>query len=231
MRNLVLIAALVFGGPALAAPPKVPAGPPVIEVVEVAEQYNLIHVEALSETATGHAWFIDGPRGFEDIVKLSPDSKRIVFTGPPGRYKLMLVVQTKGGMLDQAHRIMFIEGIGPEPDPEPDPDPDPPMPGVRWLIIIEETDQRTNAHAAIYHSEKLNAYLKAKGHPPRRLWDQDELDPNGKTPKSLKPYLNLADRDSLPVCFVADAGGRILHQGPLPVDADAVLDLLKEHGG
>lgn len=116
--------------------------------------------------------------------------------------------------------------IGPFPDPGPDPEPDPkpdPTPGKRWVILIEESSERTPQLAWVMTSSISRDYLAKQGHE-WRAWDRDHV------PEDGAPYLRLADGKA-PTLFIVTAGGSILYRGPPPADPESLVALVKKHGG
>ena len=112
--------------------------PAEIKVKPQIEPYSLVDVST-DEAGTGYAWFVLGPRRMERWVSTDTLNQSIVFTGPPGRYTIMMVVQTEGGGLDQGFAEVFIGEI-PEPPipPPPDPgdDPDYAALAITWLASV-----------------------------------------------------------------------------------------------
>jgi hypothetical protein len=114
---LILLAILCWPAGTAAAEIKAPAA---------AEAHTLVRVTS-NTAGTGFAWFISGPAGFADLQTYD-GGQSAVFTGPPGRYAVMLVVAGANGKLDQGQATVVIGGApapGPGPTPGPGPGPGP----------------------------------------------------------------------------------------------------------
>ncbi len=209
--------------------------PPVVQASIIgdttASEYTLVEVKT-DTPGTGFAWFIMGPRGMEAFRAVAANRSSVVFVGPPGKYTIMLVVQTKGGGLDQAHSVVTIQGevnpTPPNPTPPVPPGPDPPTPGKKHVIIISERGDQSNRLrvADIEDSPKLRQYLLDNGHK-IRLSDDDNPAP------WLKPYLKLIaeKKIALPVLAVVGLDGAGVSVVPLPADAAATIAAIQKAGG
>lgn len=115
-----------------------------IDVPETAPAYTM--VEVVSPTpGTGHVWFILGPRGFEKFYPVGTAENHIVFTGPPGEYKIMLAaIQQDGGHLDTTTTVTIGKPIPPGPDPPNPPEPPNPI----WKDWAEWTHKTTTEKLA-----------------------------------------------------------------------------------
>lgn len=97
----------------------------------------------------------------------------------------------------------------PRPDPKPDPKPDPlPVPTVLWGIVVEETAKRTAEQAVVMASPKTRAVFDAGNFRP--------VDKDLVVSPDLKPYVERAGKQALPVLFVVDDKGKVYFEGPLP---------------
>lgn len=118
---------------------------------------------------------------------------------------------------------------GPDPKPDPNPKPDPTPPGPRWVMMVEESSQRTPGLAAVISSESLRQYVSSKGHH-WRVWDKD-LAKDQTAPAEIAPWLNRAAGKQLPWLMISDDAGRVLWEGPCPADPISVQQLIVKHGG
>lgn len=228
MRRLTLAALLPWClvAAALAKPPLVQ--PITIDGPETAVVGELVRLKVVGEF-TSVVWAADPPTlDFEGVE----GGGRAFFSGrQPGLTKFWLAAVDATGQVHLTHLELQVGEIGPEPEPDP-PDPDPPPePGRRWVIIVEESTQRTPQQAALIVGpgrDQIDKYLADKKHPKLNVADKDA---KGNAMASLAPYIRLAS-DELPACFiVADESGKVLFQGPLPDSAATVIELVKEHGG
>jgi hypothetical protein len=96
-----------------------------IDAPTTSPAYSLVRCHT-SHQGAGFAWFVSGPTGFADSV-VAEDGRLCAFTGPPGVYRVMLVVSHSGGKLEQGQATVTItDQPGPTP---PDPKPPGPQPG------------------------------------------------------------------------------------------------------
>ena len=93
-----------------------------IDAPATAPEHTLIQVSTPT-AGTGFAWFLMRDAEFVEWIAINADRSQIVFTGPPGRYVIMLVVLVGDGRLEQAHAQVVIEGDNPPPPPPPPPPP------------------------------------------------------------------------------------------------------------
>jgi hypothetical protein len=195
-----------------------------VVVESQAEPYNLIDVTT-PDKGTGYAWFVMGPRGMERWVATGPNNQSIAFTGPPGKYTVMLVVQISGGGLDQGFADVVIGGDAPNPDPPPPPPPSE----LAAVVIVIESSQQTPEQARVILSTAWRKYLtgqKIKF----RVTDPNVLDQTGSVPSDLKPAITAAEETEGPdVCFVYSDDSVTCE--PLPETLPAMLELLEMYGG
>ena len=138
----------------------------------------------------------------------------------PGKVGIaLMVVQNGVGML-LVHEV----AVGPFPDPVPPPPPPPPPPPdekVWGAILIEESGQRTWQLAAILTSKKLETFFSEE----RLSWsvtDQDDASTD------LKPYVDQAKKDGIPMLFIMGVDGHEFYAGPVPNKVDDVIKLVKQ---
>lgn len=97
----------------------------------------------------------------------------------------------------------------------PGPDPPVPPPGERWILVVEETGQRTAAQANLWIALR-------KELPNQRLLIVDKDSP----PPSLARLLeSVSSADSLPILLVVRAGV-VLRKLPMPTTVQAVKEEL-----
>lgn len=152
-----------------------------------------------------------------------------VLCGRPGGYRVL--VDWNHGQNQLAEHRFVVGGDGPEPDPEPDPDPDPipPPPGPlaeMWLIVVEETNQRTPEQAWVLLDPTVRRWMKANGHH-LRIVDKDQK------ASDLQEWINRATaqtNNALPYLFVVDDSGAVSFEGELPIGPIQMLELVKKWG-
>jgi hypothetical protein len=115
--------------------------------------------------------------------------------------------------------------IGPDPKPEPDPKPTPePLPVAQvWLVVVEETAQRTAPQAVILASPKVRTAVDGR----IMLLDQ-----SWTLPDSRQSYLDAAKGKALPFMFLAPGdpqttpASKAVFSGPLPVAVEEMVLLI-----
>ena len=205
MRLLLLIPLLLLAVPARAAD--------IIAPSQV-EPHNLVDVST-EEAGTGYAWFVLGPRGMERWVPTGPLNQSVTFTGPPGKYTIMLVVLAKTGGLDQGFAVVIIGDAEPPPPP---PDPEVTREAVReWLDDVPASAREESITHPIT-GEKFTRQT-AVG---RTFMEV------GKVAKDLRsvPAANVM----LTTGLVAAFGSRASQWRPFAVLADAALAAAEKRG-
>lgn len=219
LRTILLVIVLMaawFGAVGYASSAEKATKAPVVSGPEEAEPYKLIRLSVAN--CDSAVWFIEPAEKVDQ--ETSPDSKSVVWTGPPGEY-VVHTVTLSAGKLGQVRSKVKIKGdVKPDP-PEPRPDPNP-QPGKRDVILIEESADRTTDLAQLIANKAFRDYLNQAGHQ-WHLADKDVV------PASLAPWAQRAG-SNLPRFFIADSAGSVLYEGDPPKAADAIA-LLKKHGG
>ena len=210
-----------------------------VVVSEEVIEHNLVVVSTDVE-APRYSWWVVGPRGIEKLKFSVPDKSEVVFTGPPGEYRILLTVIPEQGEPAQSDAIMsIVKGdLPPNPDPDPDPDPDPtpdPIPSdSKWQVVIiyesNDLDNYPAGQVAIIKSLNFRKRLMEAGHVllTGGIMDAQMVNRNNKPPKLLAPYYNSCKGDPLPrLCISPLGGGGVVQDFDLPADEDGVLALLK----
>lgn len=158
-----------------------------------------------------------------------------------GRYRFAAV----GALGDEQTRTDFAVVLGTPPPVPPGPvppgptPPTPPLPTTGLsVLIVEETAKRSElpaAQLAVLFDKGVRDYLNAKcvadpavaGWKAFRIYDKDvDLTNDGPLWKGLMAR----PRQAVPWVVIASDKG-VLHEGPLPADVNATLELLKKYGG
>jgi len=170
-------------------------------------------------------WLVFQPQPFLPIAAdIADDQQSIVFQAPPGSY---VVLFFPPGKLIQPQVVPIELGGEPGPGPRPDPpDPPPPAAPVAWLVVIEESKDRTADAGDVLTSREVREYCKANN---VRLWfkDQHTTDEAGQPLPTLAKYLAELDGIPLPAVLLVSDSGDILHKGRLPATAAELLDLIE----
>jgi hypothetical protein len=145
-----------------------------------------------------------------------------------GRVEILVVPVGAKGEKDVIRRTVDVDaGQGPIPPPKPKPDPEPkpdpkPLP-VAWVVVVEETEARTEAQAALLNDTAYWQSLASSG-VKWRFYDKDSPDVRAKGFDRASP---------VPYVLLLDARGRDAATGgeprpiPLPADKAGVDALLK----
>jgi hypothetical protein len=122
---------------------------------------------------------------------------------------VILTVDRAGGFAQQASLGV---ALGPPPDPPP---------GKRWVLLIEESSERTPELAALRTAIERNPPFKTPGQ--FRMIDKD------LAPGAYAQWV--ARAKSLPYLFVVDSLGGVAFEGPCPVDVATFTEVVKKAGG
>jgi hypothetical protein len=216
-----------------------------------AAPYTLVELQAEGDlTGAAVLWDVS-PDDLADVREL-PNGK-MIFTGPPGVYKVRCtVVRLKDGQTI-ADRQRFTVTIG-TPTPPVPPGPNPPGPpgptpgvapidgkGLHVLIVYESADLAKYPVRQLdaMQSSKVRGYLNEKCPPgpvggQREWWMLDKDVDMSQLPKKWQDAMKRAKADpkfKTPWLIVSnpDMGGG--YEGPVPDDADKMLEILKRYGG
>lgn len=215
MRRLCVSSVLVLAlaAPLLAAPPEVPRevkaqpGQPVRVLVKGGE---------LGFKAT----FADDEAFFDELTAKDGQRRFMFQATKPGRYAV--VFWTKGETDGAVTTIVVGDSVDPKPDPDPKPKPEPdPKPApvsASWVIVVEETTQRTPATSAVLSDLAMWRRIEAKG-VKWRLYDKDSAD------AKAKQYDQFAAPVGLPAVLLLDAGGKVVKAVKLPATAGELESL------
>jgi hypothetical protein len=240
MKNLIFPIVILLAGRCLAGEPSLKIlaadADPVAKITAPAKAQVGFPVQLQTEGSQGKAmkWIAfpsDPSTIFLSVV--TEDGQRVgLFVSPkPGTFYFALVASS-GEKIAVAKHTLVIECPQPQPNPEPQPAPTPvpPVPtGKLWTVIVEESGQLTPAQGKILASKSVADYLQSKGHHKPWIIDKDVLDENDKQPANLKEYI--ARAKSLPYIFLVSEAGTVVHEGALPENETALLEILKKYGG
>lgn len=176
-------------------------------------------------------------------VELLRDSRTAVVTAQaPGRYRLVAYTALADVPSLPAECVVVVGEAPPVPPGPTPPGPTPPAPPLPTtglsVLIVEETAKRSElpaAQLAVLFDKGVRDYLNAKcvadpavsGWKAFRIYDKDvDLTNDGPLWKGLMAR----PRQAVPWVVIASDKG-VLHEGPLPADVGATMELLKKFGG
>ncbi len=190
----------------------------------------------LLASVTGTGVFITA-----DLPKSNRQSWSIVH-GASGKGEAVFVLASFDGVAMKIWQYpLQVDGGAPNPTPEPSPAPSPvpptpdpaPRPQKIAVTIIEESHDRTPAQAGIIASQTLRDFAKRGGHAFNSI-DKDVRNSDGASPVRFKQWIDYANSKNvrLPYLFITTLdGGKLLWDGPLPENENAILAKMKYYGG
>lgn len=143
----------------------------------------------------------------------------VVTSAKDGRYRLIAWTAIDGVPTEAAEVTIVIgkdPGPNPDPGPGPNPDPDPKPGGPYWIIILEETGQRTADTGVILADKAFWKSVTADGSE-LRVYDDDE-------PKAA-PFVAITD--ARPALIVTTKNGTVVAVKPLPKTTAEIKEILK----
>ncbi len=157
-----------------------------------------------------------------------------------GRYRFAAVAAGKTGEQARADFVVVIGDAPPNPPGPNPPTPDPPVPpvpvpvtGLRVLIVEESADRPKlpASQQSVLFSKSVRDWLDAHcvdGEGGVKDWGIFDKDADlSRYSRHLREML-ARPRTSLPWVVIKGDGG-IVHEGPLPVDVPAALNLLGKY--
>lgn len=181
---------------------------------------GLVKVTAEAGPLTVRGRFVDGTGGVE-TRKFSSPNVYILEAAGSGRVEIDLIpVGVKAEADIVAVALDVDAGQGPRPPPKPDPDPKPTPVAAAWVIVVEQTEQRTPAVAAVLSDVAMWKRIEAKG-VKWRVYDADSPDAKAKR------YDAVAAPIGLPCVILLDATGAVVGAYKLPTKSADLEGLVK----
>lgn len=120
------------------------------------------------------------------------------------------------------HRVQFRGDDDPEDPTDPtDPtDPEDPEPGKRFILIVEETGDRTPAFRDFVENLRTDDSFEHMW----KLTDEDDTSPE------IKKWIDAAGADR-PALLISDMEGKVLWTGQCPTDRSEFDKIVTENGG
>lgn len=161
-------------------------------------------------------------------VKLA-DGGWLAITQAPssGGYSVYVAVTRKSGLYHQKHVI--VPGVQPVPTPTPVPPGPAPTPGPveegkRFILIVEETGDRSPAMNSFVFNLRQDKALETKHMPPLIVDDDQTRDPN------IASWIKKASPER-PALIISDLKSNVLYNGRCPTAKAEFDKILKEAGG
>jgi hypothetical protein len=242
-KMLAMPAWLALALCALAAPVKI-VGPSTVL------PYKLVELQAEGDlTGAAVLWDVTPE---DDVDMREQPGGKLTFAAPPGTYKVRCtVVRLKDGQtIADRQRCVVVIGTPTPVPPGPNP-PTPPTPtpgtapidgkGLHVLMVYESADLAKYPVRQLdaMQNSKVRGYLNEKCPPgpvggQREWWMLDKDVDTGQLPKKWQDAMRRAKADpkfKTPWLIVSnpDMGGG--YEGPVPDDADKMMELLKRYGG
>jgi hypothetical protein len=234
-RTLSLLLTLAAAGPLWAASLKIPAEVP-------AQPGRWLVLSPDTDCVAVDYVGYDGLEPFPSSELKDPRKLVVQAPATAGRFRFTAI----GTLKDELARCDFVVVVGdapPGPAPGPGPGPGPPNPptpvtGLHALVLYEsaELTKLPAAQQNVLYAKSVRDYLNA--HTPAgpdgkthqwRMYDWDtDVSAEAKDWQAL--MARKPDKAKLPWLIIAGDKG-VLFEGPLPVDADAMLKLLAKYGG
>lgn len=147
---------------------------------------------------------------------LKSTKSTVVTSAKAGRYRLIAWTAV-GGIPSEAVETVVIVGDAPNPGPGPNPNPDPPKPGgPYWIIVLEETGDRTADTSKILNDKKFWEGIESDGSE-LRVYDDDD--------KSAAPFVAITQER--PALIVMTKSGNLVAVKALPKTTDEIKAVLK----
>ena len=181
----------------------------------------------------------------QGISTISQDNGRKLYVwAPVGRHLIsvsVLTIDWEGKKVSAAEHsaTLVIEGIPTPPVVVPDPiiPPPvvvvPPVAGKRLLVIVQETQQTTPELANLVNRLRggdSSKYLSSKGHSLKVL-DKDQLNQAAELSPDAAKWRDKVTQPLPSLLIVDQSTFAVLSAGSLPPSDQAVIELLKQHGG
>jgi len=142
-------------------------------------------------------------------VRYAADNLSCTFVGPPATYTITVrwINVTAFDWGESVATVVVGDAVPPDPQPTPDPTPTP-VPGLRQIVLVEESEERTPELAQLITSKDFREYVKSSGH------SFFVVEADQPTTKELEGFKSLAK--TLPMFFITDSSGTVLYKGAPP---------------
>lgn len=187
--------------------------------------YDPIVVKANVEKDSICLWRVNKPVNFISIE----NGTVLHVWAPPGKHEVeatIITVDWEKHLVSAKQEKVIIEVIGQNPPVPPKPLP---TEKLSFILLLEESEERTVQMGRILNSQKLLDWLKTKKLT-LNVVDDDVKNPQNQVPEQLKPYLMLGDQRPLLVLDSNKDGiDGVLFAGDFPLDVDNLIALLGKY--
>ena len=210
---------------------------PMASVLSAGQSADLIHDwPGPAQVEVGELLILRAPEAEQHAWSVWPDEARYaVFEGGTilvvetatlgGRVLASASLDVAGGLSVEQHEVIVGERI----EPDPPPPPPPPVTEELWVMVIEESSQRTPEQAAVLVSRKVLDWFRSNEKRHWRLIDQDVVGESDEVPEDLAKWLKMAEGQSLPRVFIINENGGLVDQMPLPATPETMIELLDQY--
>lgn len=119
--------------------------------------------------------------------------------------------------------------VTPKPTPNPIDNDTLPFTGSWQIVIVEKSEEATQARGQFFSNKELWAYITSKCVKKPKIVDIDAVGPDGKVPADLAPYISRAKGKVSPQAYVVSDKGDVLYEGTLTTP-EAFLSTIKKIG-
>lgn len=195
------------------------------------EVYKLVRLKADAPAANSAILWDVTPEDTADVLEFDGE---LLFTGPPGKYRVtcseITIVGTKP-VVRRTRTTVEIVGTPVPPGPTPTPTPTPVVKQGYFIIVVEETKDAASNRAAYFTDPALAQRVKDNKHK-WLVFDKDVVDGNGVRPRDLVFYIERATGKPLPRLFLVGLNDSKIHyEGDAPKSAAELVKLLESKGG
>lgn len=204
-----------------------------------------VAADTLIEVSAGSAglpqsfdWYIESSDRDEFPWRKTDDPRKIVFTGPSDRYKIVLHYAEADGTIHHASTWVVVQphAAVPTPGPSPSPPPTPspqsetaPIPADEPLSLVIVTNGNDTWRQRLKYAPVLRdaALFKAQKTLNFTIFEYDSMTVDADSmagseyQKIGRGYIQAAK--VLPYFFIVAKSGRILRSGPIPASSESIL--------
>ena len=200
-----------------------------IQVPAESQPYTLVDAHA-TPGHNSYLWTVERPDREESSQwrQISPNCESITFTGPPGKYRITVIVTTGECRLLKASATTTIGGSGPDPTPVPPPGQ------LTAVVVYEATSGQIPSPLLREAMDKFLVYSQSQ-QMFCRVVDKDRISgATGTVPAWFAPYQAKAANQTGPLLILGSLGSDGFHSvvavEPF-TNYDRAVAFVKRYGG